>query len=426
MRVLSTLLFGCLSGALAASPRTPSFADFDRRAAAGERLTVCFFGGSLTWGANASEPNRTGFRGRMADYFTARYPKARFRFVDAAVGGTGSTLGIFRYERDVRAYAPDLVFLDFICNDGGEHRKVLPTCCYESLLRRMIGDGIPVVQMFFTFRFWAQHGAPYEADNCHPRLIDYRRLVDAYATGVGDVYRDGLIDALDDGSIAPTRKEAIARVWPLDGAHPCDYGYTWFAKAGIVGFERAVRECKTCRVPATPVFGTVEDVRRWNPAEGELPEGWTRELTFRTSAWYDGLSSRWMDDVAVFAGKASKPYAFTAEGNYIGFFGEGDDQSLKYDLVLDGAVAKTFNASPHAGGALMTWRSFPVDGWERGESAAHAFELRPHPSADGRGSVRIGSVCTARIVPNPGLSVDGPSSDDFLEKLDHSRGKQGE
>ena len=133
-----------------------------------------------------------------------------------------------------------------------------------------------------------------------------------------------------------------------------------------------------------------------------------------------------MDDVAVFAGKASKPYAFTAEGNYIGFFGEGDDQSLKYDFVLDGAVAKTFDASPHAGGALMTWRSFPVDGWERGESAAHAFELRPQPSADGRGSVRSGSVGTARIVPNPGLAVDGPGSDDLLEKLDHSRGKQGE
>ena len=48
MRVLSTLLLGCLSGPLAASPQTPSFADFDRRAAAGERLTVCFFGGSLT------------------------------------------------------------------------------------------------------------------------------------------------------------------------------------------------------------------------------------------------------------------------------------------------------------------------------------------------------------------------------------------
>ena len=406
-------------------PQDPgaSFADFDRRAEAGENLSVCFFGGSLTWSANASEPNRTGFRGRMADYFTTKYPKARFTFVDAAIGGTGSNLGIFRYERDVQACKPDLVFIDFICNDGGENRNMLSTCCYESLLRRLVGDGIPVVQMFFTFKFWAAHGAPYEADDCHPRLLDYRRLVDAYATGVGDVYRDGLIAALDDGSIAPTREAALDRVWPLDGAHPCDYGYDWFAKIGIVGYERAVREKRVCHVPETPVFGTVEDIRRVNPAEGELPDGWVRKLTFRTSTWYDGLSSRWMADVAAFSGTESKPYAFTADGNFIAFFGEGDEKSVKYDLVLDGKVATTFDASPHVGGSLMTWRTFPVDGWTTGARVTQAVELRPQPSADGTGEVRLGSICTARIVPNPGLVADGVAKDGLLEKLDHGRGK---
>lgn len=44
-----------------------SFEDFDRRARAGERLHVVFFGASLTWGANATDPNLTSFRGRMAE-----------------------------------------------------------------------------------------------------------------------------------------------------------------------------------------------------------------------------------------------------------------------------------------------------------------------------------------------------------------------
>ena len=34
---------------------SPDFADFDRRARSGERLSVVFFGASLTWGANASK-----------------------------------------------------------------------------------------------------------------------------------------------------------------------------------------------------------------------------------------------------------------------------------------------------------------------------------------------------------------------------------
>ena len=36
-----------------------SFAEFDARARAGENLTVAYFGCSLVWSANASEPNET-------------------------------------------------------------------------------------------------------------------------------------------------------------------------------------------------------------------------------------------------------------------------------------------------------------------------------------------------------------------------------
>jgi len=64
-----------------------SFADFDCRARAGERLCVAFFGGSLTWGANASDPQRTSYRALCGQQLEAHYPRARFRFVDAAIGG---------------------------------------------------------------------------------------------------------------------------------------------------------------------------------------------------------------------------------------------------------------------------------------------------------------------------------------------------
>src|SRR5438128_3337922 len=96
---------------------SPSFADFDRRAKAGERLNVVFFGASLTWGANATDPNLTSYRGAIARKFEAAYPKAHFHFWDAAIGGTGSQLGVFRFDRDVLSHEPDLVCLDFSAND---------------------------------------------------------------------------------------------------------------------------------------------------------------------------------------------------------------------------------------------------------------------------------------------------------------------
>lgn len=399
-----------------------SFAAFDSRAKAGERLTVVFFGGSLTWSANATEPNRTGFRGVMADWFEKTYSTAHFTFVDAAIGGTGSNLGMFRLERDVLARKPDLVFLDFSCNDGGENRKILNTCCYEYLLRRMIGEGIPVVQMFFTFKSWAKHGAPYDVSGCHPRLIDYRSLVDVYGTAVGDVYTDGLIPDLDAGRIDPDRDKALDKIWPIDGGHPGDLGYWYFAQAGIAGYKRAVASGLVCRVPEKPVFGTVKDVRRWNPADGELPSGWTRKLTYRTSAWYDGLSSRWMDDVAVFGGTSAAPLAFSAKGNFVGIFGEGDDKALKFAMTEEGNTLASFDASPHIGARLFIWRPKALDGWEKGEGAERDFALVPLPSADGKGELRVGSICTATIVPSVTVNDAGSVFDAGLEKLDHARG----
>ena len=42
----------------------PDFAAFDQRGRGGERLNVVFFGASLTWGANATDPQLTSYRGR--------------------------------------------------------------------------------------------------------------------------------------------------------------------------------------------------------------------------------------------------------------------------------------------------------------------------------------------------------------------------
>ncbi len=53
----------------------------------------------------------------MRDRFEQEYPAAHFRFRDAAIGGTGSQLGVFRLDRDVLAHNPDLVFVDFTAND---------------------------------------------------------------------------------------------------------------------------------------------------------------------------------------------------------------------------------------------------------------------------------------------------------------------
>ena len=402
--------------ALAATARgEASFAEFDARATRGERLSVVYLGGSLTYSANASDPGVTGVRGLMSDYLRDRYPKSQFSFHDAAIGGTGSLLAMFRLERDVLSKKPDLVFLDFLCNDGADTDDLDATCAYEYILRTLVGRGIPVEQMFFTFKFWSDPG--FDVEGKLPRRAVYRELGEAYGTPIGDVARDSLARDLASGKVG------LDTVWPIDAAHPADLGYRYFFEAVRNGFERGVAEKAVCRVPPRPVRGTAENVRR-TPFVDFVPlaNGWRRDLTYRTSMWYDGLSSRWMGDVAAFSGTAVQPVAFAAACNFVAFFGEGDGEALSFDLNADGARLETFCARPGPG-RLFVFRSALLREWLSGGSP-HAFELVPKP--DGKGELRIESLMTATLVPvdRELASRQQKVRDERLEALDHARGRK--
>lgn len=77
----------------------------------GETVTVVYFGGSNT--------RSEGYRVMTADWLRGQYPKADIRCVNAGIDGTGSDLGCARLERDVLRHQPDLVFVEFVGNDGG-------------------------------------------------------------------------------------------------------------------------------------------------------------------------------------------------------------------------------------------------------------------------------------------------------------------
>jgi len=118
----------------------------------GHPLRVAVLGGSLTWGANASAPQITSYRGRMGTWLRERYPDTPVHLIDASIGGTGSMLGLFRLDRDVLAHKPDMVFLDFTYNDGIMHGDDFTSAAYESILRELLAHGIPVMTVIMGDR----------------------------------------------------------------------------------------------------------------------------------------------------------------------------------------------------------------------------------------------------------------------------------
>ena len=78
----------------------------------GQQVTVAAIGGSITM-------RRSGWARKTVDKIREAYPENEIRFVNAGVSGSGSNLAVFRLQRDVIAHRPDLVFIEFVINDGG-------------------------------------------------------------------------------------------------------------------------------------------------------------------------------------------------------------------------------------------------------------------------------------------------------------------
>ena len=116
---LAACLLGCtttfaadypLAEARECRPRNglPNF--FAKATGTGE-VRVAYLGGSIT-----AAP---GWRPKTLDAFREVFPTARFSEINAAIGGTGSDLGVFRLRHDVLDHHPDLLFVEFAVNDGG-------------------------------------------------------------------------------------------------------------------------------------------------------------------------------------------------------------------------------------------------------------------------------------------------------------------
>jgi hypothetical protein len=102
--------------------------NFFAKARAGGKVTVAYFGGSIT--------EAQGWRPQTTAWLRQRYPRAEVTEVNAAIGGTGSDLGVFRLERDVLARHPDLVFVEFAVNDGGASPEQIYRCM-EGIVRQV-------------------------------------------------------------------------------------------------------------------------------------------------------------------------------------------------------------------------------------------------------------------------------------------------
>ena len=77
----------------------------------GSEVRIAYLGGSIT--------EQNGWRPKTLDWFRTGFPNANIVEINAAIGGTGSDLGVYRVRHDVLDRKPDLLFVEFAVNDSG-------------------------------------------------------------------------------------------------------------------------------------------------------------------------------------------------------------------------------------------------------------------------------------------------------------------
>lgn len=95
------------------------------------KLTVAFFGGSLTNGYGCGlngDPNGTtddginrnaySWRALSCNWLKENFPQANITTIDAAIGESGTYLGTFRVQDDIIKLKPDLLFVEYAINDN--------------------------------------------------------------------------------------------------------------------------------------------------------------------------------------------------------------------------------------------------------------------------------------------------------------------
>ena len=183
-----------------------------------KQLNVVYFGGSVTSGAAASDPEKTSWRAIIGEYLVKKFPDVKVKNVRASIGGTGTGIGLFRMDEDVIAHNPDLVFIDFTLNDAYQRYTMEESIVYyESLIRRLYKANplVDIICLYIADRNTVVKGSQW--------IDEHKRLAAHYDIPTVD-FNTVLVKELES-----TGKDVGEYL--KDWVHPCDNGYVLYASA---------------------------------------------------------------------------------------------------------------------------------------------------------------------------------------------------
>lgn len=303
---------------------------------AGDEVRIGYLGGSIT-----AQP---GWRPKTLAWFREQFPEAKVSEINAAIGGTGSELGVFRLQHDVLIHQPDLLFVEFAVNDGGAP----PERIYRSMegIVRQTWRHNPETDICFVYTLTGNMLGTLQEGSFPRAASAMERIADHY--GIPSIHMGLEVARLEEqgrlifkGSKPKTDEERTAIgdkiLFSPDAVHPYpDSGHQLYLEAIVRSLARIWSRGK----PGPHELGTPFVTDNWEAAKmiplsrARLSAGWEK---------LDPLT----DDLAKrFGGRLSELWRANRPGESVTFRLRGSVVRI-YDLVGPDCGQVTIQVDDH-------------------------------------------------------------------------------
>jgi hypothetical protein len=214
-------------------------------------MRIAYLGGSIT--------AQDGWRPQTLAWFQKQFPKAHISEINAAIGGTGSDLGVYRLRHDVLDHHPDLLFVEFAVNDGGAD----PADIYRQMegIIRQTWKSDPSIDICFVYTLVKDYLKPLQEGHFPRAASAMEKVADHYAipsihmgVEVARLEKEGKLVFTGAKPQTDAEKAALKGkiLFSPDSVHPyTDTGHAIYLQAII----RSMAQIENLGKPAPHVLG---------------------------------------------------------------------------------------------------------------------------------------------------------------------------
>lgn len=211
-------------------------------------VKIGYIGGSIT-----AEAAKYNWPETVNAWIKNRAGKKNVYAYNAGIGGTGSDIGVFRFDRELADKDCDLIFVEFAVNDDAlDH--TMRARSREGLIRKILSGTNADIVIVYTFI--QSMLEDMQAGKVPKSIADFEKIAEHY--NIGSVWMaKKAFDHMNDGFVSTER---ILR----DGLHPNELGSYLYASAVTEFLDEEIK------LTSKPVVRDLEPVDKYNWQDAKI------------------------------------------------------------------------------------------------------------------------------------------------------------